>query len=420
MPFSAAVLIAAVTAQVAPWGDGRSQPEDLRVTLVTFGPGDTLTEWWGHTALVVEDLRLHQQRLYNYGMFGFSTGFVHKFVQGRLEFWVADTPAVKETFEWYARELNRDVRLQELNFTPDEAMVIAKALADNVRPENATYLYHHYNDNCSTRPRDFVDRAFGGALLGLTSNAPARMSLRLQTRRYSHVNPVMLLVLDYLQNDELDRPIHQKEEAFLPDELERQLDALSLTRPDGEVVPAVRRKAIYYAAKNRPPVPEQAPDWTLQLILVGLALGGGAFGLVAWGRGKKAGPRVLLGVLNLLLGLSWGALGVFLFIVGTWTDHTVAHRNENLFLINPVTFCALPLGVMLLFNSRRARAGLRWTWTFLAATAVLGVLVKVLPRFDQNNWNLIALCLPANVGLAAAFWREQGPPAAKAKPQKKN
>lgn len=417
MSFTTAVLIATLTAQVAPWGDGRSQPEDLRVTLVTFGPGDSLTEWWGHTGLVVEDLRLHQSRLYNYGMFGFSTGFVHKFVQGRLEFWVADTTAVKETFEWYARELNRDVRLQELDFTPDEAMVIAKALADNVKPENATYLYQHYDDNCSTRPRDFIDRAFGGALLGLTANAPARMSLRHHTRRYSRVNPAMLLVLDYLQNDELDRPIHQKEEAFLPDELERQLDALSITRPDGSVVPAVRRKAIYFQAQNRPPVPEQAPDWTLQLILVGLALGGGAFGLVAWGQGKKALPRVLLGVLNVLLGLSWGALGVFLFIIGNWTDHTVAHHNENLFLINPVTFFALPLGVMLIFDSRRARSGLRWTWSFLAATAVLGVLAKVLPPFDQNNWNLIALCLPANVGLAAALWREQR--LAAAAPEKK-
>jgi len=35
---------------------------------------------------------------------------------------------------------------------------------------------------------------------------------------------------------------------------------------------------------------------------------------------------------------------------------------------------------------------------------VLGVLVKVLPWFDQSNWNLIALILPVNVGFALASW----------------
>src|SRR3954454_20822375 len=85
------LLLLSLNAMPAPWAPGGvSQPEDLVISVVTFGPGDDLPSWWGHTALVVEDLRLGQGRLYNYGMFGFSTGFVHKFVQGRLEFWVGE------------------------------------------------------------------------------------------------------------------------------------------------------------------------------------------------------------------------------------------------------------------------------------------------------------------------------------------
>ncbi len=396
------LVVAALLTQSVPWGTGESQGEDLAITLATFGPGESLESWWGHSAMVVEDRRLMQARLYNYGMFDFSTGFVHKFVQGRLEFWVADTEYVTGTYEMY-RHYNRDVRLQELNLTPAQRVVLARSLADNVLPQNRDYLYHHYNDNCSTRPRDLIDKALGGQLLKATS-APARMSLRQQTRRYSFVSPPMSLVLDYLQNDELDRPITEREEAFLPDELERQLDRLKVTGPDGSLQPAVARKTSYFAAKNGPKVPENPPEWTLNLLLVGCAIGGAGYGLNRWSARGGRFPRFAWGSFNALLGLVWGALGVFLFVVGLFTNHTVAHRNENLFLINPITFAALPLGVMRIFGSARARTGLRWIWAALAGTAVLGVVAKVLPMFDQQNWNLIALVLPVSVAMAASTW----------------
>ncbi len=398
------LVAAALLAQSVPWGIGESQGEDLAITLATFGPGESLESWWGHSAMVVEDRRLREARLYNYGMFDFSTGFVHKFVQGRLEFWVADTEYVTGTYEAY-RHANRDVRLQELNLTPAQRLVLAKSLADNVLPKNRDYLYHHYNDNCSTRPRDLIDTALGGQLLKATA-APARMSLRKQTRRYSYVSAPMSLVLDYLQNDELDRPITQREEAFLPDELERQLDRLQVVGPDGALQPAVLKKTFYYKAKDGPVVPEEAPEWTLNLLLVGCAIGGFGFALNRWQVQGGRLPRIAWGSFNALIGLVWGALGLFLFIVGLFTNHTVAHRNENLFLINPITFVALPLGVMRIFGSVRARNGLRWIWAALAVTATVGVLAKVLPMFDQQNWNLIALVWPVSVAMAASTWLE--------------
>ena len=32
------------------------------------------------------------------------------------------------------------------------------------QPENRNYLYNYFTDNCSTRVRDIIDRALGGAL----------------------------------------------------------------------------------------------------------------------------------------------------------------------------------------------------------------------------------------------------------------
>lgn len=386
-----------------PWMTGQSRAEDLRVSLVTFSPGDTLTEWWGHTALVVEDTKLNYGLLYNYGMFSFDEGFVHRFVQGRLEFWVSPD-SIEHTYRLY-QYLKRDIRIQELNLLPDQALQVAKALATNVLPENRVYLYHHYNDNCSTRPRDIVDAAFGGQLLEYEKQ-PSKLSLREHTRRYSMVNLPMSLVLDYLQNDELDGPATFKNAAFLPDELERHLAALQVKRPDGTVVPAVKTQWNYYKSDRTPP-PEVPPNFIPLILVFSCALGGLGLALGHWGRDGKRAPRVLFGLLNVVLGLGWGSLGVFLFIVGLFTNHTVAHRNENLFVINPVTFGALPFGVMLAWGARRAKPLLKWTWTIVSATGLLGIVVKVLPMFDQDNWNIIALGLPVNVAFAAVFWLDE-------------
>lgn len=399
-----ATLVALVVMQgPAPWLSGDSRGEDLRVSLVTFSPGDSLTEWWGHSSLVVEDLRLNHGRLYNYGMFGFDQGFIHRFIKGRLEFWVADD-SISGTYRLY-QYLKRDIRIQELNLTPEQALQIAKALATNVLPENRTYLYHHYNDNCATRPRDLIDAAFAGQLLEY-EKAPSPQTLRQLTRRYSMVNPPMSLVLDYLQNDELDGPATFKQASFLPDELEKHLNALQVKRADGTVVPAVKTKWTFYDA-HRTPVPDEPPSFIPGILGVSLTLALLVFALGHLGRDGQRLPRVVLGNLNALLGLVWGPLGLFLFFMGLFTDHTVTHRNENLFFISPVTFAALPLGVMYAFGSKRAFRLLPRVWQFLAVTSVLGVLVKVLPPFNQNNWNIIALTLPVNVAFAAVFWLSQ-------------
>ncbi|MBX7096161.1 MAG: DUF4105 domain-containing protein [Myxococcaceae bacterium] len=398
LPLTAALVLALAP---APWGTGESQGEDLVIEMTTFGPGDTLTEWWGHSALVVRDTRLHQERLYNYGMFGFSTGFVHKFVQGRLEFWVEDTPYVVGTYRMY-EGLNRFVHIQELNLLPAQRLVLAKALADNVLPQNREYLYQHYHDNCSTRPRDLIDKAVGGQLREW-SKQPGRMTIRNHTRRYSSVSPPMSLVLDYLQNDELDGPVTLGDEAFLPDELERQLDTFQVKRDDGTLAPLVAKKTVWFEAK-REPTPQEPVRWGLWLFLTGLAVALVGHALGHWGRDGARLPRVLLGLFTTVLGLGQGVMGVFLFVVGIFTDHTVAHRNENLFLVNPITFALFPLGLMLIFGSTRARNGLKWTWSALAALGALGVLCKVLPAFDQANWNLNLLELPVTFGFAALWW----------------
>ncbi|MBN8227378.1 DUF4105 domain-containing protein [Corallococcus macrosporus] len=391
-------------ASVPPWGTGESRGEDLSIWLVTFSPGDDVFSWWGHGSLVVEDRAKHLQRLYNYGMYSFDDQTVVHFAKGRLEFWVGES-SVNGTFRFY-KSLDRDVRVQELNLTPEQRVTVAKKLADNVLPENRDYLYEHYSDNCVTRLRDMIDVAVGGRL-SEAEKAPARMTLREHTRRYTAVSPPMSFLLDFMMNDSIDKPITRREEAFLPDELEQQVAELKVPGPGGQPVSLVEKQWDYYVSPSRARPPAQPPAFGPYILALGVLLGASALGLAAWERRGSRAARILLGLENVVVGLVLGIPGLALVVMWVGTNHVVTHHNENLFLANPLTLLAVPYGLRLTWNSAKARARLKWVWGLLAVTGALGLVCKVLPWFDQDNWRAIALILPISLGMAGAFWLDR-------------
>ncbi|MGM0558450.1 MAG: DUF4105 domain-containing protein [Myxococcota bacterium] len=391
-------MAAPADAAQPPWASGQSNPEDLQIKLVTFGVGDRVVEWFGHTALVVEDTKLDRARLYNYGMFSFDSTMLMKFAMGRLWFWVGQAPA-EPTYKLYER-YGRDVRIIDLNLPPEKRQEVANFLAKDVLPENRDYLYHHYDDNCSTRIRDIVDLGVDGRLEEVSSK-PSPRTLRDLTRIHSHHNPPMQMLLMFLMNDSIDKQITYWDEMFLPIRLENWVKELEYENKDGEMVPLAGEERVFYDS-GRPPLPDEPltrwPYW----LVVGVVLGGLA--LLA-GRRRQSNPedrgaRIGHGLMQTLVGLSIGVLGLGLFVMASFTDHQVTYWNENLFLSNPLTFLALPLGLMVTFGSERAERWLPKVWYVCAALAVLLLPLKLLPSFDQGNLLPIVFMLPVVLGAA--------------------
>jgi hypothetical protein len=204
-------------------------------------------------------------------------------------------------------------------------------------------------------------------------------------------------------NDEFDRPITRWEESFLPDELERQVGALRVVGEKGLPRPLVAKSWSTVQA-SRPATLAEPPSYGPALLGLGLALGGGAVGLALWEK-RRGGrvPLILLGLQSTLLGLGLGLPGLALSILWLGNEHRAVSCNENLFLANPLTLLTLPLSVMLMAGSVRARWWLRWGWLAVAGLGGLGLVLKALPVFDQDNWRLMALILPQSLGMAAAM-----------------
>ncbi len=378
-----------------PWGTGLSRGQDLNIKLVTFGIGNDIPSYWGHTALIVEDEYYHQAKIYNYGLFSFGDGMLVNFLMGRLIFsgGAFSVPAYLR----YYRNLNREIRIATLNLPPDKKLELAARLASSVLPENRDYLYHHYKDNCSTRLRDYLDDATDGQLYRATDST-GRMDLRDHTIRHIARNPFLEIGLMFLMNDEIDQPIRQWDEMFLPDELEQSVLKLEYADSAGVPQKLVSDYNIYFKPE-RDPVPAKVPAHSILFFMAGIILG--SIGLVL-GRFSRRNPYGWFGTFyggyQALLGLVFGIAGLILFLMSSFTDHTVTYFNENLFFAHPLYLIIVYFGTSFASGNVKAAKWMEHFWTGQMLITVIVLALKFLPGFDQNNEIVLAFLFPIIFG----------------------
>ena len=396
-----ALLLAPAVAQAAV--QAPEPGSELRVYLMTMGPGAQVWERFGHNAIWIHDPASPPDTTYNYGLFDFGQeNFLLRFIRGQMWYWMAGFPA-EPYVRTYVRD-NRSVWLQELNLPPSARLELREFLRWNEQPENRFYHYDYYRDNCSTRVRDALDRVLGGAIEAQTARLPTGTTYRFHTLRLTANDPPVFTGLLLGLGPGVDRPISAWEEMFLPMALREHARRVVLPGPDGGTVPLVAGEQTLF--ESTAPAPPAAPPWWLPwYLLLGSALGGIAalLGRVA-GAGRGRWARVGLGLFAVLWGVIGGVGGVVLSVLWAFTDHVMAYRNENLFQVNPLLLALALLVPLGLAGGRRAARWARAVALVLADLALLGFVVQVLPGVDQVNGPVIALLLPIHLGVAAGLW----------------
>ncbi len=377
---------------------------ELTVTLVTIESGGLIWERFGHNAIWIHDAAQRTDHLYDYGRFSFEQAhFFLRFAQGKMWYSMGDTEDVDGVLRFYAAE-GRKIWAQELAIAPAQRIALRDFLLWNIRPENSGYAYDYYRDNCSTRIRDALDRALGGAI-GRYGTAPSGFTWREETRRLDEHNAVIYSGLMLGLGQPVDHEMSRWEQMFLPIRLREHLDSVTATGADGVARPVVVREQML-SEGGRYPVPVRPSRWTLRYLLVGLLLGG----VLGWlgrpdGRpesgagGGLSGRRWLFLALATLWALISGVLGALLTWLWAFSAHLVAHHNENILLFN---LLALALAVVL----PSAVRGKAWAVSparrlalAVWGLAAVGLLLKALPAFYQSNLELIALALPVHAGV---------------------
>lgn len=363
-----------------------------QVALVTFGPGTVYWERFGHDAIIVRDPAVGESIVYNYGVFDFQQkNFFLNFARGHMQYRLIAEP-LEADLEAYAEE-GRSVTVQMLNLKPAQARWLAAFLAWNARPENARYPYDYFINNCTTKVRDALNQALGGALERQLSRRSMRQTYRFDAVRLISPDFWLALGMDVGLGPRGDRPLNQWQESFVPSALSAALRLVVVRDADG-TRPLVSDEQTVLQSRL-PAEPAAPPALGLPFLVAGLVL---ALLLLWMGRGQSRFQRAAFALLAGAWWLMCGCSG--LLLAGLWalTDHWAAWGNENLLLLDP-----LCLAVPILWS--RAPRSARWLCTLIAAAALLSPIIRALPGLYQRNLPFIALAVPVHLLLAALAWR---------------
>lgn len=344
------------------------------VELYTMGQGDDLFEKFGHAALCIRYPRQPRRtRCYNYGSTDFDSvvPLFWGFLRGRSVFWVSVSSRGR-MLEYY-RESDRSIWRQVVPLPPARAVALAGALERDSREENRYYDYHHYKDNCSTRLRDHLDRATGGALSAARREPTRHGSYRDISRRGFAGSAAILLASDLILGREADRRPDNYEAMFLPDVLRSEVEARLGARPE-----------LVYTRRG-PPFPADpglGGRW-LWLLLAAALAAPLALSRTVW-RGRRERAAAAAAAVPLAL------IGLLLWTLAIASPLPEVRWNEVLLVFMPWDLVLVFAGADLRRRYARARA----------VELALVSLCRALGLLHQPLWLLVPIPLAAMLLLA--------------------
>ncbi|MBA3671907.1 MAG: DUF4105 domain-containing protein [Gemmatimonadaceae bacterium] len=371
------------------------------VRVVTFGQGHEVFERFGHNALWISDSRAGRDVAYHWGLFDFNEpDFLVRFLTGDTRYSMG--PADPRLLIEHERNAGRPVTIQTLDLTPDQARTLADFVRWNALEENRYYRYDYYRDNCSTRLRDALDRAVGGAIRRATDSARTALSYRRESVRLT--DGAAQAGIDVALGRPADEPLSAWQSFFIPMRLRDALREIQVSDADGHLHPIVFREQLVMPPDGRLAVTEltEAPRLAPRFAIVGVVLAALVVVLrimAVTRRGAAWGLAVLGAGWSLVCGL----LGIVLLLAWFFTRHVFWGMNATTLLLSPVS---LLLVVLIPLSILRNRARLA-TARISIAVAILGCLaavVTMLPNGPESR-AVVALLLPTHLALAWALRR---------------
>lgn len=367
---------------------------DLRVSLVTFAPGEAVYERFGHNALLFLDTTTGQSVAYDWGRFDFEQpGFLARFIRGDMLYSTGEADG-EALLDYYLRQ-GRGVSVQVLNLSPQQAESLLAACETAYRPENRDYRYDYFTENCSTKLRDALDSALEGQLKDALASMPAETTYRRESERYMAPDPLFWFGIHAGFGPYAEQSLDAWQQSFLPNELRRWLRDIEVTSADGRRVPLVAREVVL---QENPlaPVAAVPPRRWLTTGLIGVVAAGVMLLMSTVKRPILA--RLAASMWFLLAGLA-GTFGVAIWL---FTSHVAGHANQTILLLSPL---GVPLAIMALVGRVGGVGWWRRATGILAlihlALCVIGTILHLVPGVGQANAAVVTLALPLN---AAAAW----------------
>ena len=204
--------------------------DSAKISLLTASPwSGAVYALFGHTAIHVGDDSTMVDAVYNYGFFDPSQPhFIYNFVRGKTDYILGVTSFKDFLFEY--EQKGQQVIEQEIDLSSVEKQQLYDALFMNALPENRGYRYNYLYDNCSTRPRDMIEKYANGVIQYLPT--PQEQTYRDLLHERLDGYPWVIFGIDLLIGTEADRTIDLREKMFLPSYLMDSFDGAIIQKND--------------------------------------------------------------------------------------------------------------------------------------------------------------------------------------------
>ena len=312
--------------------------DSVDISLLTCGPGEEVWSYYGHSALRIQDKAHGSDVAVNWGMFSFRQGyFILRFVFGLTDYQIGIYPMSDFMAEYSAE--GRWVRQQRLHLSREEKLKVLHAIEENAQPENRTYRYNFFFDNCTTRAREMVITNIGYCNTNF-KDTDAQSTYREEIHKLNGNHCWARFGNDLLLGYLSDRDLTQREWEFLPDNLSKDFategrkDFINDPSGNAEVNHLIGKDGYLMLVDSTcyliPPTQKvaEAEVITPTLVFITLAVIIIALSVFEWKRKKN------FWVLDTFLLILTGLPGLILFAM-LFSQHPTVQVNFQMLILNP-------------------------------------------------------------------------------------
>lgn len=354
--------------------------EQVDFYLLTVGRGDQIYALFGHTILRVVDRKNGLDMNFNWGIFDFNdAGFAWKFYVGDLNY-MMDITDLRTLVKGYGKYEHRRLTQERLNLTLKQKETLMRRLVWNSKPENLHYQYKQVRDNCSTKPRDYIDEALSGGIRKIYGEQMSRQTFRPYIRDGARQFWWADIGMDMLLNSSYDVPLTAWEEMFLPAKLREHLMSMPAYDDEGKPIPGKNLLDDTEILVDLPePLAPRDPYFPLAIAMLVPLVG------LWWRRSPYPGQASVhwtraLGVVTMLFGFWSGLFGLSMTTNWLISRYTETWANANMLMLWPVDWFFALWGLKVALTGRVFPETSRWASLarHLSRAHIVGIFALIL------------------------------------------
>ena len=289
------------------------------ISIITCDPGAELYSSFGHSAFRVLDRFNGIDQVYNYGTFNFKTdNFYVKFARGKLLYDLSSYP-----FHYFLRDYikeNRTVVEQVMNLDQETKQQFFDFLQNNAKPENKSYLYDFFFDNCATKLPEVSTKVLSDQIqMNYDFTNGLDYTFRELIHLYLDDKPWGKFGIDLALGSVIDRQASPEEYLFLPDYVLKAYEKATIKKNDN-LIPLVKETKVLFSSETKTKKRNYFSPFILFSIL---AL------IVIWITFNDFKKKIRTRRLDFAIFFITGIIGLVVLLLWFATDHTATANNYN-------------------------------------------------------------------------------------------